>query len=133
MCWSLNKPIRYRGRLTRDTAEAIRLCAVLSFSFPSMACRDSRRGFILTSVGLLVFVMSLCNCAKLTRLKGLDTSRETAAHTKNQPERGHLLHGKLLIGQNYLKAAKLNGTNATDVELDVEADYQADMGRCWRT
>lgn len=128
----LNILTGYRGQLTQDTAEAICLCAVLSFfPFPSMACRESRRGEIVAHLGLLVFLMSLCNCAKLTRLKALDESRGTSVHTKKQPERSHLLHGRLLIGQSSLKDSKLNGTDSTEAALD-EADYQADMGRCCR-
>ncbi|XP_027876341.1 uncharacterized protein LOC114146474 isoform X1 [Xiphophorus couchianus] len=95
-----------------------------------MACRESRGGEIVANLGLLVFLMSLCNCAKLTRLKTLDESRGTSVHTKKQPERSHLLHGRLLIGQSSLKDSKLNGTDSTEAALD-EADYQADMG--WQT
>ncbi|XP_008431485.2 uncharacterized protein LOC103479053 [Poecilia reticulata] len=95
-----------------------------------MACRESRGSEILAHLGLLVFLMSLCNCAKLTRLKALDESRGTSVHTKKQPERSHLHHGRLLIGQSSLKDSKLNGTNSTEATLD-EADYQADMS--WQT
>ncbi|KAK5618731.1 hypothetical protein CRENBAI_012646 [Crenichthys baileyi] len=111
-----------------DTAEGVCQCAVLSFSFAPMACRESKGCVIVACLGLLVFVMSLCNCTKLTRLKALDESRETSVHTKSQPQRRHLHHGKLLIGQSSLKDAKLNGTNSLETVLDVEADYQADMG-----
>ncbi|XP_014885851.1 uncharacterized protein LOC106946189 isoform X1 [Poecilia latipinna] len=95
-----------------------------------MACRESRGNEILAHLGLLVFLMSLCNCARLTRLKALDESRGTSVHTKKQPERSHLHHGRLLIGQSSLKDSKLNGTNSTQAALD-EADYQADMS--WQT
>ncbi|MEQ2224159.1 hypothetical protein ILYODFUR_004598 [Ilyodon furcidens] len=111
-----------------DTAEAVCLCAVLSFSFAPMACRERKGGVIVACLGLLVFVTSLCNCTKLTRLKALDKSRETSVHTESQPQRRHLHHGRLLIGQSSLKNAKLSGTNSSETVLDIEADYQADMG-----
>ncbi|XP_043990577.1 uncharacterized protein LOC122841370 isoform X2 [Gambusia affinis] len=90
-----------------------------------MACRESRGGEILAHLVLLVFLVSLCSCAKLTRLKALGESRGTSAHTEKQPERSNLLHGRLLIGQSSQK-----DSNSTEAALD-EADYQADMG--WQT
>ncbi|XP_035993812.1 uncharacterized protein LOC105925180 isoform X3 [Fundulus heteroclitus] len=96
-----------------------------------MACRQTKGSAILAYLGLLVFVTSPCRCAKLTRLKALDESRESPVHTKSRPDRGPLHNGRLLIMQNSLKDAKLNGTNATEPVYDVEADYQADMG--WQT
>lgn len=45
-----------------------------------------------------------------------------------QAKGNELRHGRLLIGHNSLQGAKLQGTKATRNLLDVDRDYQADMG-----
>ncbi|XP_054594668.1 uncharacterized protein [Nothobranchius furzeri] len=93
-----------------------------------MACQESSSSGVLLRLGLLMFVTSLCHCTKMTRLKALDEKRENLARTHSKVEKSHQHYGRLLIGQNSQQAAKLNGTNSTEDVMDVEADYQADMG-----
>lgn len=66
-------------------------------------------------------VTSFCHCASLTRLKALDKFQ-------GQTKRSGLRHGRLLIGQNSLQGAKLKRTEETKDLLEVDSDYQADMG-----
>lgn len=56
--------------------------------------------------------------------------RLKALHEPLGQTTGSLLHhGKLLIGQSSLQGAKPKSTEAADVALDVDSDYQADMGK----
>ncbi|XP_039671235.1 protein piccolo-like isoform X3 [Perca fluviatilis] len=90
-----------------------------------MAYRESRGSRILLSLGLLVFASSFCRCAKL---KALDKLRENSTLGEGQAKAGDLCYGRLLIGQNSLPDDKLNRTKATKNFLDVDTDYQEDMG-----
>ncbi|XP_034743300.1 tyrosine-protein phosphatase non-receptor type 23-like [Etheostoma cragini] len=93
-----------------------------------MACRKSRGNRVLLCLGLLVFASSFCLCTKLAQLKALAKSRENSTLSEGQAKARDLQHGTLLIGQNYLPDDKLNGTKATKNFLDVDTDYQEDMG-----
>ncbi|XP_032388297.1 bromodomain-containing protein 4-like [Etheostoma spectabile] len=93
-----------------------------------MACRKSRGSRILLCLGLLVFASSFCLCTKLTRLKALDKLRKNSTLSKGQAKTRDTQRGRLLIGQNSLPDDKLNGTKATKNFLDVDTDYQEDMG-----
>ncbi|XP_049889308.1 uncharacterized protein LOC126383006 [Epinephelus moara] len=93
-----------------------------------MACGESGGSKILLCLGILVVASSFCHCTRLTRLKALDRLRGNSTLSKDQAEGGDLRHGRLLIGQNSLQADELKGTKATENVLDVDTDYQEDMG-----
>ncbi|XP_018532764.1 MAGE-like protein 2 isoform X2 [Lates calcarifer] len=93
-----------------------------------MACSENGGSNILLCLGIFVVASLVCHCATLTRLKTLDKLRENSTFSQGQ-DKGHALHnGRLLIGQNSLQGVKLKGTKATEILLDVDTDYQADMG-----
>lgn len=92
-----------------------------------MARADGGASRILLCLGLLLVATSLCLCASLTRLKALDHFRQSSTLSQGQTEASHLRHGKLLIGQAALGLAKLQ-TKTTKNPLDVDSDYQSDMG-----
>lgn len=75
-----------------------------------------------------MFASTFCHCTKLTKLKALDKLRGNSTLSKGQAKAGDLHHGRLLIGQNSLPDDKLNGPKATKNILDVDTDYQEDMG-----
>uniref|UniRef100_A0A8D3E391 Proline-rich extensin-like protein EPR1 n=1 Tax=Scophthalmus maximus TaxID=52904 RepID=A0A8D3E391_SCOMX len=83
---------------------------------------------ILLCLGLFVVASSFCSCAALTRLKALDKLREHSTHSQSQAEGSGLRHGRLLIGQKSLQGAKPKGISSTEKLLNLETDYQADMG-----
>lgn len=93
--------------------------------FVLMACRESGGSKILLCLGLFVVASSLCSCTKLTRLK---TVKWRENSTLSQSQDIDLHHGRLLIGQDPLRHAKLKGTKATKNYMDVNSGYQADMG-----
>lgn len=93
-----------------------------------MACSESGGSKILLYLGLFVVVSSFCHCASLTRLKALDTFRESSTLNQGQTKGIGPRHGRLLIGQNSLQGAKLKRSKSTKDLLDVDSDYQADMG-----
>ncbi|KAL7387284.1 hypothetical protein ABVT39_021378 [Epinephelus coioides] len=93
-----------------------------------MACGESGGNKNLLCLGILVVASSFCHCTRLTRLKALDRLRGNSTLSKGQAEGGDLRHGRLLIGQNSLQADDLKGTKATENVLDVDTDYQEDMG-----
>ncbi|XP_049453901.1 uncharacterized protein LOC125901924 isoform X2 [Epinephelus fuscoguttatus] len=93
-----------------------------------MACGESGGNKNLLCLGILVVASSFCHCTRLTRLKALDKLRGNSTLSKGQAEGGDLRHGRLLIGQNSLQADELKGTKATENVLDVDTDYQEDMG-----
>ncbi|XP_040911108.1 protein piccolo-like [Toxotes jaculatrix] len=93
-----------------------------------MACSESGVGRILLCLGLFVVVSSFCRCATLTRLKALDKSRENSTLSQGQSKGSGLRHGRLYVGQNPLQGAKHKGTKTTKNLLDIDSDYQADMG-----
>ncbi|XP_042285497.1 titin-like isoform X2 [Thunnus maccoyii] len=90
-----------------------------------MACRESGGSKILLCLGLFVVASSFCCCTKLTRLK---TVKWRENSTLSQSQDIDLHHGRLLIGQDPLRHAKLKGTKATKNYMDVNSGYQADMG-----
>ncbi|XP_023150640.2 uncharacterized protein LOC111585398 isoform X2 [Amphiprion ocellaris] len=90
-----------------------------------MACRNSGGSKILLRLGIFMFATSLCHCAALTRLKALDKPRRDSMQSQTKRTNQH--HGRLLIGHNPLKGAKLNETKTTKDILGIETDYQADM------
>lgn len=96
--------------------------------FGSMACRESRGSKILLCLGLYLVASSFCHCTRLTQHKALDKLRGNLTHSQGRAKESELRHGKLLIGQNSLQGAKVKGTKATKNILDVDTDYQADMG-----
>uniref|UniRef100_A0A3B4U4P5 Uncharacterized protein n=1 Tax=Seriola dumerili TaxID=41447 RepID=A0A3B4U4P5_SERDU len=83
---------------------------------------------ILLCLGLIVLVSSFCRCSPLTRLKALDKLRDNSTLGQGQATGNDLRHGRLLIGQKSLYGAKLKGTKATKSLLEIDTDYQADMG-----
>ncbi|XP_031711040.1 ras-associated and pleckstrin homology domains-containing protein 1-like [Anarrhichthys ocellatus] len=93
-----------------------------------MAYRESRGSKILLCLTLLVGASSFCHCARLTNLKALDKLRGNSTLHESQSKGIDVRHGRLLMGQNSLQDDKLRGTNATEDFLDVDTDYQEDMG-----
>lgn len=93
-----------------------------------MACRESGDSKVLLCLGLVLVASSFCHCTTLTQLKALDTLRGNSTLSQGQAGGSELHHGRLLIGPNLLllQTAKLKGTKAS--EVDVDTDYQADMG-----
>lgn len=91
-----------------------------------MACGESGASKVLLYLVLFVAVSAFCHCASLMRLKGLDTFRESSTLNQGQTKGNGPRHGRLLIGQNSLQGVKLK--KATKDLLDVDSDYQADMG-----
>lgn len=85
-----------------------------------MACKESGESRILLCLGLFLIASSFCQCTSLTKVKALNKL--------SQVKGGELRHGKLLIWHNSLQGAKLKGTKAAKNLLDVDTDYQADMG-----
>ncbi|XP_068196062.1 uncharacterized protein [Antennarius striatus] len=90
-----------------------------------MACQASGGNIILLCLGLL-FVH--CHCRSLTKLKSLDKFRGNSMPNRGQAKGNELHHGRLLIGQNDLHGAKPKGTEAAKKWMDIDVDYQADMG-----
>lgn len=94
------------------------------FVFVPMACRGGSK--FLLCVGL--FLIASCHCTRLTKLKALDEIRVNLTLNHGQSKGSKLSHGRLILGQTSLQTAKLKGSKATKNLLDVDADYQADMG-----
>lgn len=92
-----------------------------------MAYRVSGDSEIL-SLCLGLLLVASCHCARLTKFKALDELRRNSMRIHYQAKGNELRHGRLLIGHNSLQGAKLQGTKATRNLLDVDRDYQADMG-----
>ncbi|XP_034469951.1 histone-lysine N-methyltransferase 2D-like [Hippoglossus hippoglossus] len=78
----------------------------------------------LLCLGLFVVASSFCSCSPLTRLKALDKSKENSMISRGSG----LHHGRLLIGQNSLQGAKVKAIGTSMELLDLDADYQADIG-----
>lgn len=93
-----------------------------------MACRESRGSKIVLCLTLLVVFGSLCHCARLTTLKALDKLRGNSTHVMSQSEGRDVRHGRLLIGKNSMQDNELGGSKATNTFLDIDTDYQQDMG-----
>ncbi|KAM7379013.1 hypothetical protein PAMP_004593 [Pampus punctatissimus] len=91
-----------------------------------MACRETESSKILLYFGLFVVASSFCRCTKLTRPNISVKLRENS--TQSQSQGSDLLYGRLLIGQNPLRHAKLKGTKTTKNFMDADSGYQADMG-----
>lgn len=97
------------------------------FFFVLMACR--KRGGIEILLCLGLFLVASCHCTQLTfKLKALDNLRRNSTLGYRRVTGSELHHGRLLIGQNSLQGAQLKGTKATKKLLDVDTDYQADIG-----
>ncbi|XP_019958155.2 protein piccolo-like [Paralichthys olivaceus] len=84
----------------------------------------SRGSKILFCLGLFVVASSFCSCSPLTRLKALDKLKENSMISQGSG----LHHGRLLIGQNSLEGAKVSGIWTSKDLLDLNADYQDDIG-----
>ena len=78
----------------------------------------------LLCLGLFVVASSFCSCSPLTRLKALDKLKENSMISRGSG----LHHGRLLIGQNSLQGAKVKAIGTSMELLDLDADYQADIG-----
>lgn len=91
-----------------------------------MACRESRDSKVLLCLGFLVVASSFCHCTSLTKLKALDKLRGNSTLSRGQAKGSDLRHGRLFIGRNSLQDETLQGT--TENLLDVDTDYQEDMG-----
>lgn len=94
------------------------------FFFVPMAW--SGGGRILLCVGL--FLIASYDCAGLTKLKALDERKLNLTLSHSQSKGNEVSHGRLIIGQNSVRAVQLKGSKAAKNLLDVAADYQADMG-----
>ncbi|XP_047444692.1 uncharacterized protein LOC125010262 [Mugil cephalus] len=101
---------------------------VRCFFFVPMACREKSNSAILVCLGVFVFAASLCHCTSLTRLKVPDKPRNNSRLSQSQAKGSQHHHGRLLIGQYVLPNVQLNGTKATNDIINVDTDYQADMG-----
>lgn len=84
-----------------------------------MAYSESSGRKIVLWFTLLVAASSFCHSAPLTTLKALDELRGNSTLDEGQSEGIDVRHGRLLIGQN---------PKATKNFLDVDTDYQKDMG-----
>lgn len=96
--------------------------------FVPMACRESGGNKILLCLGLYLVASSFCHCTRLTKLKAWDKVRGNSTLSQGQAKGSELRHGRLLIGQNSLQGAKVKETKTSKNPLDVDTDYQADMG-----
>ncbi|XP_036940132.1 uncharacterized protein LOC119011266 isoform X1 [Acanthopagrus latus] len=92
-----------------------------------MACRVSGGSKIL-SLCLGLLLVASCHCTRPTKFKALDKLRINSTRIHNQAKGSELRHGRLLIGHNSLQGTELQGTKATRNSLDLDRDYQADMG-----
>ncbi|CAK6952220.1 titin-like isoform X3 [Scomber scombrus] len=90
-----------------------------------MACTESVGSKVLICFGLFVVASSFCHCSKLTRLKTSIKWKENSTLSRSQGS--DLRHGRLLIGQDPLRNAKLKGTKALKNNMDADSGYQADM------
>ncbi|XP_063742890.1 adhesive plaque matrix protein-like [Eleginops maclovinus] len=86
-----------------------------------MASQDSRDSKILLCLGLLLVAGSFSHCARLTKLKALDKLRGNSTTSSGQAKVSEQHHGRLLIGL-------FSREGVTKNLLDVDADYQDDMG-----
>lgn len=91
-----------------------------------MACTESGDSKVLICFGLLLVASSFCHCSKLTRLKTSIKWKENS--TLSESQGSELRYGRLLIGQDPLRNAKLKGTKALTNNMDVDSGYQADVG-----
>lgn len=73
-------------------------------------------------------MVASCHCTRPTKFKALDKLRINSTRIQNQAKGSELRHGRLLIGHNSLQGTELQGTKATRNSLDLDRDYQADMG-----
>lgn len=65
---------------------------------------------------------------KLPRLKTSVTVRLNSTPNQSQGKSSDLRNGRLLIGQNSVLDVKLKRAKAERNFMDVDSDYQADMG-----
>lgn len=94
------------------------------FSFIPMACSGGSK--ILLCLGF--FLITSCHCIQLPKLKAFDKLRVNLTLNHSQAKSHELHHGRLIIGQNSSQATKFRGSKAIKNLLEVDADYQADMG-----
>ncbi|XP_028283300.1 extensin-like [Parambassis ranga] len=93
-----------------------------------MALSESRGGNILLCVGLFLFLTSFSSCTRLSRLKALSTLKGDSVLNQSKSKGSPYHHGQLFIGFNSLEGAKPNETETSKNFLEVDTDYQADMG-----
>lgn len=91
------------------------------FSFILMAC-----GGDLLCLGF--FLITGCLCIQLPRFKALDKLRVNLTLNHGRTQSRELHYGRFLIGQNSSQAAKFKESRAKKNLLEVDADYQADIG-----
>nr|XP_046263984.1 proline-rich extensin-like protein EPR1 [Scatophagus argus] len=92
-----------------------------------MACGEKGGSTILLCLGLVL--VACCHGTIFTKLKALDKLRGNSTLSHGQSTGSALRYGRLFIGRNPVQRAKLKGAKTTKSLLDVDKDYQADMGR----
>lgn len=90
------------------------------FFFVPMACSW---GSTVLCLGLSFIASG--HCAKLINYEDSDRVNLT---NQDQSKGIEILHGKLIIGQTSLQAAKLKGSKAPKSLLNAAGGFQADMG-----
>ncbi|XP_061925555.1 trithorax group protein osa-like [Entelurus aequoreus] len=89
-----------------------------------MACRAHWGSKILLYLGLVLVASTFCQCSELTRWKASIRSRRNATLSQSGDKSNAVYGGRLLIFQQEVGGH----TRPSSDDLDVDSDYQADMG-----